>query len=136
MKQHINFGVGRQRFETERRRPEREILALPVTAITTGGVTLHTVPDDAVFQIDHFMVTNYSTGTETFSLFIVPSGGSAGNSNVIYDAETVTAGNTASPILRGSIIAPASSTIEVSCSTNSTMNIILHGYNVYSGDFG
>ncbi len=126
--------VGRQRQEQEPQAPKREIVALPVTALTTAGVTLYTVPTNASFQIQHFLVTNYSSGAETFNLYIVPSGGSAGNSNIVYSAETVAANSAASPYERWGIVAPAGSTIEMTASTNSTLNVTMSGMTVFGGD--
>jgi hypothetical protein len=51
---------------------------------STGGVTL----------IDKFTATNVSASPATISVNLVPSGGSAGSSNLITDARTLAVGET------------------------------------------
>ena len=129
-----SFGVNLQRNEPERTKVEREILALPVTALTTAGVTLLTVPSAATFQVQHFLVVNHTSGAATFDLHVVASGGSADTSNIIYSSETVAGNDTASPYERWAIVAPAGSSIVGVASANSTLNILLSGMMIYSGD--
>lgn len=134
MNMPTNFGVNLQRNEPERTKVEREALALPVTALTTAGVTLLTVPTGAVFQVQQTVISNYTTGVATFSLYIVPSGGSAGTSNVVYPSKQVGANDSVAPDHRWMIVAPSGSSIVATASANSTLNITLSGMMIYSGD--
>lgn len=129
-----NFGVNLSRRETEPGKVAREILALPVTALTTAGVTLLSVPTAASFQVQSFIVTNYTAGAATFSLYVVPSGVTADTSNIVYSAEQVNGNDTASPYDRWGIVAPSGSSIVATASANSTLNITLSGMMIYSGD--
>lgn len=129
-----DFGVNLQRNEPERVKVEREILALPVTALTTAGVTLLTVPSAAVFQVQQFAVINHTATLATFSVYIVPSGGSAGTTNVIVPSKQVAGNDTVAPEHRWMFVAPSGSSIVATASANSTLNITLSGMMVYSGD--
>lgn len=44
--------------------------------------------------IDKFTVTNYAAVNVAFSLNLVPSGGSAGNTNLVIDAKNIVPGET------------------------------------------
>lgn len=128
------LGVPLQRQEQERLQVSREILALPVTALTTAGVTLYTVPSNTTFQIQSFIVGNYSAASATFSLYVVPSGGSAGNSNIVFPAERVDPGQVISPWDRWQMALPAGSALVMSASANSALNVLLSGMTIYNGD--
>mgnify|MGYP000221082410 CR=1 FL=1 len=127
-----NFGVDLRRNEPDGIR--RELVALPVTAVTTAGVTLYTVPDAVTFQVQSFGVCNYSGGQETFSFHVVPSGSSAGNSNVIYSGVPVAASFTSTPEDRWWVVAPGGSSFVITASADNALNVLFSGMNVYGGD--
>lgn len=128
-----SLSVGRVREETERATPSNEILALPVTALTTAGVTLYTVPDRAELQIHWFMVTNFTGSAATFNMYLVPDGDSSGNDNIIYSAESVALNGTFETSALNSHVVPANTSIVVSASTNDALNILLSGSIIYDG---
>lgn len=128
-----DLGVGFTRQEIERPQVQRELLALPVTALTTSGVTLFTVPDAQSFQIHSLIVSNHTGSAATFDLHIVPSGGSAGTTNQVYSTKSVAA-NSEFEATRWVMVAPAGSTIELIASANTTLNALMSGMAIFSGD--
>lgn len=64
---------------------------------------------DLVAVIDTFTVTNTSASNVSFSINIVPSGGSVSNSNLIFDSITIGVGETYNcPELVGKVLQPGS----------------------------
>lgn len=126
------------RQELERGKPLRELITRPVTAITATSAgaaqTILDIPDEKDFQFGDFNVCNATNTAATFSMHIVPSGGSAGNGNLIYNAESVPGNDTLTPSKRYSRIAPAGSTIQVHSGTANALNIQLWGVLISGGD--
>ena len=91
MKQPFSGEIGRQRFESERPRGTQAIIAHGPgdTTVGTGATTLYTVPDGKFFLIEEVTVTNAASGTETFDIYMVPNGGSAGTTNAVVNQEQV-----------------------------------------------
>ncbi len=56
--------------------------------------TQYTFPTGTRTIIDKFTATNYSAGSETISVYLVPSGGSAGDDNITPKAKALAAGET------------------------------------------
>lgn len=57
--------------------------------------------------VDKFTATNYSGAVATLSIYVVPSGGAAGNSNIIVQNYTIPAGQTyIFPEMVGQYLAP------------------------------
>ena len=130
--------IPRVQQENERQAPGREIICLPVTAITATSAgaaqTLLTVPGENLFQVGAFKVCNHTAGAVTFSMHIVPSGGSAGDGNLVYSEESVPANDTVTLAERNTLMAPEGSTIEIHAGSTPALNIILYGVLISSGD--
>jgi len=63
--------------------------------LTTSTATYYTAPAAVKARIDAFAVANFSASPATFTLWLVPSGGSAGNSNILVSARSIAAGASA-----------------------------------------
>lgn len=90
-----NEAVGRsirQRQEIEREIPLAQMVNVDVTNVTSAGnTTLFTVSDDKWLHIEDFGVCNIAGATATVTVWAVPSGGSATNTNKVYDAYSIVA---------------------------------------------
>ena len=76
-------------------------MAATLSRIYTGqfaaaAAVLYTCPAGATAQITGFSVSNPSAGVRTFSVWLVPSGGSVTDANVVYDEESLAVGRGAS----------------------------------------
>lgn len=88
--------------------------ATPATLVAAGNVenasTLkYTSPSNGRGTwIDKATFLNYAGSTQTFSVWIVPSGGSAGNSNLVISGRSLAAsgGSDFAPELVGKFLAP------------------------------
>lgn len=60
--------------------------------LTNATATYYTAPTGAKSRIDAFAICNYSGAPQTFSLYLVPSGGSADNTNIVIQNRSVAAG--------------------------------------------
>lgn len=60
----------------------------------SSATTEYTVPASTTTTIDSFTVTNSTGGAVNITVYLVPSGGSAGPSNVIVSAQAISAGAT------------------------------------------
>jgi len=131
-------GVSRRITETEVREPLRELITRPVTLITAttagGAQVLLTVPDDKDFQVGWVGFCNVTASAATASLHIVPSGGSAGNGNLVIGAESVAGNNRLTLGERFAWLAPAGSTIEVHSGTTNALTVQLWGVLISGGD--
>jgi hypothetical protein len=131
-------GIPRIQQENERQAPGREIICLPVTEITATSAgaaqTLLTVPDDAFFHVGAFKVCNHTGSAVTFTMHIVPSGGSAGDANTIYSAESIPANDTVTLAERNTLMAPQGSTFAIHAGSANDLTIIMYGVLITSGD--
>lgn len=82
------------------------VLVQPVQMAATA-TTQYTVPVGTRVIIDKATVTNTDIANRTFSVNLVPSGGSASNANLVIDTRTVVPDETyLCPELIGQIIGP------------------------------
>lgn len=65
-------------------------------ASTIGS--LYISPDLTRTRIDNIVFTNYSASPQTLTVQIIESGGSAGNTNIVVDAETIPAHSSITPV--------------------------------------
>lgn len=79
-------------------------------AATTAVSTIYTVPSISQFLLTEIDVCNTSASAGTFTVYLVPVGGTASASNALFSAQTIAA-NTAYQ-WKGAIALPASSTIQ------------------------
>ena len=82
----------RQRQERERDPLSVQTVNLDVTNVTSAGnTTLYTVSDEKWLRIDDFGIVNIEGSNTTVTVWVVPSGGSALNTNKAYDAYPILA---------------------------------------------
>ena len=62
--------------------------------VSSSGASIYAPAASTKAIIDKLTVTNVSGSDRTLSIYLVPSGGSAGDSNLIVKTATVTAGAT------------------------------------------
>ena len=103
-----------------------------MVALTTSAASLRDAVENKFVQILGFKVCNHTAGAVTFSLHIVPSGGTAVDANLLYSEESVAANDTLAPLLTG-IIIPKDATIQALASANTSLNILMWG-TVLDGD--
>lgn len=95
--------------------------------LTNATATYYTVPASVKTRIDAFSIVNYSATAATFSLWLVPSGGSAGNTNILIQARSVAPGNSARvPEALGQWLL-GGATIQMSASANTAITITASG---------
>ena len=95
--------------------------------LTTGTVTYYTAGTGQFATISQATVTNTSGGAETVTIYLVPSGGSAGDSTTIVDVKS-TAANATTILseLIGHNIQPGG-TIQAVASANTALTIAISG---------
>lgn len=69
-------------------------MAITSTALDTTATTIYTSSGSNGDAITTMYFCNRDSSTRTFSLYLVPSGGSANVNNIAYSNKTVTAGDT------------------------------------------
>lgn len=132
MRQPFGGQVGRQRFESERPRGTQAIIVHPPSKTTVGSVatTLYTVPDNKFFLIEEITVTNTSGGIETFDIYFVPDGGSAGNSNIVIKQEQVAANASLRLATLSDLIMDAKAILQAKTTTGGGINVTFWGVEV------
>ncbi len=127
-----------QRFTQER--DPLSVLRVPrpidVFQLQSTVGTIFTARSDADFQIESLIATNVTATDDFVTVYLVPSGGSAGAANTIVFQRTVPA-NTGVTIFNMEhlgLLQP-SMTLEALCSVNDSVNIWGYGYD-YQGHWG
>ncbi len=122
----------RQRFESERARPTQFIvLHYPSkTTVGTSATTLYTVPDNRYFIIEECTVTNVAAGTETFTLYHVESGGSAGTSNAVIYQEQVAANTSLRLATLSGLMLDAKAILQAKTSSSGGVNVTFWGVEI------
>jgi hypothetical protein len=98
-------------------------MTLAVANITTAGNVAYASSGNSA--ITFLSLCNYSAGNVTANVFVVPSSGSAGNTNVIIANLLVTAGDTyqlyqaAEKLLLGN-----GDSVQVNCNANSAITTV------------
>ena len=59
-------------------------IRLALSALTTSAVVLYTTPSSIRANIQDIVIANTTAGTLTYTVYLVPSGASAGTSNAIF----------------------------------------------------
>lgn len=95
----------------------------------TSAASIYTVPASTTGVVQTITLCNTTASAATITLYRVPSGGTAGASNMVMNAYSVTAGNTVIlDNLRWSL--PASSTLQALQGTASAIAIYVDGVEV------
>jgi hypothetical protein len=83
---------------------------VPAAAVPTSTGTLYTVPTGQQFTLTDIEICNSSATPTTFSIYLVPSGGSAGASNALFGTAPINGNTTVQ--WTGSTALSAGSTIQ------------------------
>lgn len=124
----------RQRQESERTTPLRVPVIKAVTNITSAGnTTLWTVTDNKFMFVSDFGVCNIAGATIGVTVYLVPDGGSAQNTNKVYDAYSVLANDSGTlTALVGSTLNPGDMII-ATCDNATGCNLWLDGVEFTGG---
>lgn len=124
-------------FQTEQE--PRWALRIPkpidVVQVQTTATTIFTARDDADFQIENLVASNVSGGASYVTVYLVPSGGTAGATNMIVHQLAVAA-NTSETIFNREnmgLLQPGM-TLQALCQTNDDINIFGYGFD-YQGNY-
>ena len=97
-------------------------LADGIQPTTTAITVVYTAPaSGAGTRITAFTATNTSGSTDTYSVYIVPNGGTADATNRIIDAKSITTPLADVPAEVQEQLIPAGGTLEVAVSTGTTI---------------
>lgn len=105
------------------------VLANGVQPGSTSAETLYTAPTTLTSgtRIIAFTAANPTASPETYSVYIVPSGGSADDTNKILVDNSLAAGDSASPPELQNQLIPKGGTLQVEVSTGTTINFRASG---------
>lgn len=95
--------------------------------LTASAAVYYTVPAGAKTRIDAFSVANFSASPATFSIWLVPTGGSALTSNILISARSIAAGASARVPEAINQWMAGGGTIQVSASTGAAITITASG---------
>ena len=96
--------------------------------LTTGAVTYYTAPINTVSTISAMSVTNTTGTARTVSVHLVPSGGSAGATNIVCSARVVSPGETFNVFGAIGQTLAASGTIQALADAATALTIVASGY--------
>lgn len=123
------------RFQSEQE--ARPALRVPkpidVFQLQTTAATVYTARDDADFQIEHLVASN-TTGTADYvTVYLVPSGGALGPSNMVFYQVAVAAKSYVSLFDRERMgLLQPGMTLRALCGTNDSINMFGYGFD-YQG---
>ena len=99
------------------------------TTLGTSATALYTVTSPASSGITkQILVSNYSTSSANVTLYLVPSGGTAGNSNAIVPAVSISANSTITLDLTQ--VLNLGDSLWALASAGSSLNVLVSGYEV------
>lgn len=96
--------------------------------LTTSAATYYTVPANTTTTISACTLTNTTAGAVTATVYLVPSGGSAGVTNCILSARVIAAGESYNV---GSAIGqtmPADGTLQALAGSATSITLVASGY--------
>ena len=101
----------------------------PIAAgtLTNAVATFYTAAAAVKTRIDAFTVCNYSGSPATFTLWIVPSGGTAGDSNIVVKTRSIAAGASARVLESIGQWLLGGYTIQMQASANAAITITASG---------
>jgi hypothetical protein len=123
----------RQIDERQPTTPLRAPVIKAVTNVTNGNTTLWTVTADKFLFIRDFGVCNIAGANITITVYVVPEGGSAANTNKVYDGYTILANDSGTlTALVGSTLNPGDFIVAVTSSATGA-NFWLDGVEFVGG---
>lgn len=97
--------------------------------VPTSGVDVLTVPAGATYAVLLIAICNYSGSTRTVDVYVIPSGGSAGNQTKIVSTRSLEA-NDSLFLDQQKIILGAGDKINVAASVGSSLNVMVSFYSL------
>lgn len=95
--------------------------------LTTSAVTYATATNEKI-RIERITLCNTTAGAITATVYLVPSGGSAGATNTVISAKSIAAGETYKcPELIGAVI-ETGGTLQALASANTSITIVGSGW--------
>jgi len=95
-----------------------------------GATTYYTCPVNTKAIGTKLTLLNYSAGAETITPYLVESGGTAGNSNMIEKTKTIGTGETIDLSSIVNHVMLPGDTLQIACSTVSTVSMKFSYYEV------
>ena len=126
-------GIVRQRQEVEQQPPQRDAVPVAIANVTNSNVTLYTVDSGRTFNLVQLDVCNIAGAALAVTVYLVPDGGSAANTNKIYDGHSIAA-NTSETLSVAHGLHPGGTQIIAVTDHATGGNFRLWGYSVESGD--
>lgn len=98
--------------------------------LTNSVATYYTAPAATKARISAFTATNTTAGAVTITVYLVPSAGSATDSNIVADVIPLAAYE--SKAITGAIghVIEAGGSIQALASANTSINIVVSGYEI------
>jgi hypothetical protein len=100
--------------------------SIPRTAATTSVSTIYTVPSTSNFTLTDIEICNTTSAQQTFSIYLVPSGGTASASNALFYSALILGNTTVQ--WAGSQYLASGGTIQASASAT-TVTFMINGGN-------
>lgn len=124
------LGAPRSRSEIEPAALLRTPRPFPLVRLQTTASVLVTAREDADFLLTALWVANVDGSNRTWTLYLVPDGGSPGVTNLIAGAVPIVANtSTMIDLNQGFLVQPEYS-LQALCSSNDTVNMVGWGYDV------
>ncbi|KKW93046.1 hypothetical protein YP76_07065 [Sphingobium chungbukense] len=95
--------------------------------MTNAVATYYTTPAAAKARIDAFSVVNYSGVAATFSIWLVPTGGTADNTNLLVKDRSVAAGASGRILEAVGQWLGGGGTIQMSASATGSITVLASG---------
>jgi hypothetical protein len=100
----------------------------PGAQLGTSAAALYTCPANTTVVIGNATFTNVGAAQETFTIYIVRSGGSAGPTNTLIDAESLAVGETYVSAELKTKVLNAGDSIQAQASAAASINAFIDGY--------
>ena len=99
-------------------------------SLSSSITTVYTAPSKTTTIIDKVTLTNTDSSARTASIYLVPSGQSAGSSNLVISAVSISSGATTDLSELQNQVLSAGDLISVSASVSSVVNMRVSGREV------
>lgn len=96
--------------------------------LTTSAASYYTVPANTITTISACTLINSTATARTATVYLVPSGGSAGATNVILSARTIAAGESYNVAAAIGQSIPAGASIQALADAGTAITLVASGY--------
>jgi len=95
--------------------------------LTNAVATYYTAAAAVKARIDSMTVTNYSASAATFTVWLVPTGGTATDANILVKARTIAAGASGRLLEAVGQWIEGGGTIQIQASANTAITVVASG---------